>query len=319
MQQVGWRTAYAITVAVGTAIWWTLILSIPRVMQWFVWPGLPETALIAFLPSDIVFLILIPLVWTARQTNSLWNGHRYALHSATLLTLTLCTLTRGAWLGAILMLFISVCAELVALPLPFPKGVIEAKHRTPLHNFLKTLGQTTVMWSVFLYLLPYAIVRIEPIVGTAPLPAISPVLLWILFWTAGCTGIYCGLIFAMHGEGTPLPLDATTRFVVIGPYRYIRNPMAALGIFQGVLVAGLMRSPLVLAYALAGGVAWHLLARPWEEADLLQRFGEDYRSYRNDVHNWIPRLKPYPQVLLEKNPSRELEGGGQGETRTLTP
>jgi protein-S-isoprenylcysteine O-methyltransferase Ste14 len=314
MLHFGWRTVYAITVAIGTAVWWSLILAIPRVMDWFLWPGFPREVLIAFLPSDIVFLVLIPMVWTVKPSSELWNGHRFSTHMATLITITLCILSRGGWLGAVCMVGISVFAELVALPCPFPEGVREAKHRSRLHNAIKTLTQTSVMWVVFLLLLPYAIVQVEPLVGTSPLPYVHPILLWTLFWIAGSTGIYCGMIFSIYGKGTPLPLDATTRFVVMGPYRYIRNPMALLGIFQGLVVAFVFRSPLVLAYAFAGGIAWHCLARPWEEADLLRRFGEDYRQYKVAVNNWIPRLKPYPKVFLTKP-----ECGGQGETRTLTP
>lgn len=301
--QFGWRTVYAITVAIGTACWWALILTAPKVFGWFLWPRLPDAALIAFLPSDIAFLILLPLVYTVNPSPALWNAHRFATHAATMTTLTLCVLSRGAWLGGGLMLGVSLLAELVSLPIGFPDGVTEAKPHTRLHNVIKTLAQITVMWLVFLALLPYAISRVEPFVGIASLPAVNHILLWALFCAAGTTGIYCGMVFALHGEGTPLPLDATTRFVVIGPYRFIRNPMAVLGIFQGIMVAFMMRSSLALAYCFAGAIAWQTLARPWEESDLLRRFGEEYRRYRESVHNWIPRLRAYPQICLEKDQS----------------
>jgi len=49
----------------------------------------------------------------------------------------------------------------------------------------------------------------------------------------------------------------------------------------------------VIAYALAGAVVWHLGARPPEERDLIQRFGEPYRHYRDTVPLWWPRRRPY--------------------------
>ena len=55
----------------------------------------------------------------------------------------------------------------------------------------------------------------------------------------------------------------------------------------------ILGSPLVLAYALAGAVFWHLVLRRWEEADLERRFGEPYRRYRSQVRCWLPRRTPY--------------------------
>lgn len=252
------------------------------------------------MPADIAFLVVVPLAWSARHIPSLWSIHRYATHYATLTTITLCVITGGAWLGAVMMVLASLGAELVASPCEFPTRPVEARASTKLHNTLKTLLQIVVMWSVFLALIPTAIDLASHRMGIPDLPGPSPVIPWILFWLAGSTGIYCGFLFSMHGEGTPLPLDTTTRFVVMGPYRVIRNPMAVLGIFQGVMVGVILRSWPVVGYALAGAVAWHLLARPWEEADLVDRFGSDYERYRNAVHNWIPTLRPYARVLLNK-------------------
>ena len=49
----------------------------------------------------------------------------------------------------------------------------------------------------------------------------------------------------------------------------------------------------VRAYVVAGGVLWHALVRPAEEADLERRFGEPYRAYRRHVRCWIPRATPW--------------------------
>ncbi len=53
-------------------------------------------------------------------------------------------------------------------------------------------------------------------------------------------------------------------------------------------------SSAVLLYVIAGGVVWNFLVRPWEEADLERRFGDEYRAYRAQVRCWIPRRIPYP-------------------------
>ncbi|MFK7789074.1 MAG: isoprenylcysteine carboxylmethyltransferase family protein, partial [Phycisphaeraceae bacterium] len=79
--------------------------------------------------------------------------------------------------------------------------------------------------------------------------------------------------------------------VVSGPYRYVRNPMALAGIVQGLAVGLMMGSWLVLAYAMSGGVIWHVMVRPIEEADLLKRFGDPYKQYKASLRCWWPKLR----------------------------
>lgn len=170
-------------------------------------------------------------------------------------------------------------------------------------NLAKTAVQIVVFWSFFLYLVPTVIVAVERNVG---FPRFQPLPLagWLLFTAMGAIGLYSGTIFAVRGGGTPLPLDTTTQFIVLGPYRYIRNPMAVAGTVQGVAVGLILGSLLVIAYSVAGMILWHVFARPWEEEDLAERFGEPYEEYRRRVRCWIPRLKPYPAVHGQsENPS----------------
>jgi protein-S-isoprenylcysteine O-methyltransferase Ste14 len=164
-------------------------------------------------------------------------------------------------------------------------------------NLTKTLIQTATLWGLALWLAPLVLASLERSLYDWQLPAVSTWPVWTAFALLGGTGIYCGVLFVVHGRGTPLPLDSTTRFLVLGPYRWIRNPMAVFGIGQGLCVGLALRSPMVVVYSLTGGVLWHLVARPWEERDLEARFGEEYRAYRARVRNWVPRLKPYPKVL----------------------
>jgi protein-S-isoprenylcysteine O-methyltransferase Ste14 len=67
--------------------------------------------------------------------------------------------------------------------------------------------------------------------------------------------------------------------------------LGGLGVAAGV---GLARgSAVTLLYAVAGGVLWHLVARPMEERDLAARFGPPYERYRAAVRCWWPG-RPYP-------------------------
>lgn len=90
------------------------------------------------------------------------------------------------------------------------------------------------------------------------------------------------------GAGTPLPSAMANRLVIAGPYRWIRNPMAVAGIVQGAAVGFVLQSWLVVNYAVLGSLVWNYAVRPLEEADLAERFGEEFQQYREKVKCWIP-------------------------------
>ncbi|MGL6075492.1 MAG: methyltransferase family protein [Fimbriiglobus sp.] len=158
---------------------------------------------------------------------------------------------------------------------------------------MKTLLQLAIFWTTFLVVLPWGILWLETQFGLEfwRFPGLIPTTIGIvLFCLAGSLGLTCGITMAMVGRGTPMPTDCARELVVVGPYRYVRNPMAIAGLSQGVAVGIFLGSPAVILYALAGGPVWHVLVRPWEELDLEQRFGESYRCYRASVRCWLPRF-----------------------------
>ena len=165
-------------------------------------------------------------------------------------------------------------------------------------NLAKTLAQSLTLWAIFYGLLPVVIGRLETRLGLDRYYRLGPgwrkpsLALFVVGWGVAWAS---AVVLVVAGEGTPLPLDAPRKFVVAGPYRYLRNPMAAGSILQGIAVGGWRGSPLVMLYALIGAGVWNYLARPWEEQDLEQRFGAPYARYRVAVRCWIPRRTPYPQ------------------------
>jgi len=102
-------------------------------------------------------------------------------------------------------------------------------------------------------------------------------------------GLASAWCMATRGEGTPLPMDAASRLVIAGPYRWVRNPMALCGVAQEAGIAVAVGSPAVAAMALAGGLLWQFVIRPPEEAFLAARFGDEYDRYRREVPLWVPR------------------------------
>ena len=100
-------------------------------------------------------------------------------------------------------------------------------------------------------------------------------------------------LFARVGEGTLAPWDPTRRLVVVGPYRYVRNPMISgvLAILVGETLA--FWSGALLAWT-AVVFAVNAIYMPLvEEPDLRLRFGADYDCYRQNVRRWVPRLRPW--------------------------
>lgn len=176
-------------------------------------------------------------------------------------------------------------------------GYIHGREAVPAsarYNLLKTWAQTVVFWGVFLFLLPWGVWELESALGFAAWRfAPWEVFGAVLFALGGALGLTSGAVMAVKGRGTPLPTDCARELVIVGPYRFIRNPMAVAGLSQGVAVGLFLGSPMVVLYALAGGPLWHFLVRPWEETDLERRFGEPYRAYRGAVKCWLPRLRGY--------------------------
>lgn len=184
-----------------------------------------------------------------------------------------------------------------------------ARPAKPLSNVGKTLSQIVVFWSFFLWVLPAAIYRVESVAGFSHFRFANG--LWqlvgiIVFCLASILGFSCGMLIAIKGDGTPLPVDCPRQLVIVGPYRYVRNPMAIAGLTQGIAVGLYLGSPTVLLYAGAGILLWNYGVRPWEEKDLVQRFGEDYEHYRAAVWCWTPHLRAYKSPVGSQTVSSDI-------------
>jgi protein-S-isoprenylcysteine O-methyltransferase Ste14 len=116
---------------------------------------------------------------------------------------------------------------------------------------------------------------------------------WAGVIIAASAGIFW--VWAVHHLGKNLTDTVITRehhtLVTIGPYRWVRHP------FYVALVVGLVGVSLAMAnwfVMLISSIAWFgfLLPRTHiEERKLVERFGEDYRSYMRRVGRFVPRPK----------------------------
>ena len=102
--------------------------------------------------------------------------------------------------------------------------------------------------------------------------------------------LWCVRDFYVLGKGTLAPWDPPKNMVVVGLYRYVRNPMyiGVLGTVVGwSMIAG---SPLMAAYAATVAIAFHLRVIFYEEPTLARMFGDEWTRYCNSVNRWWPRL-----------------------------
>lgn len=166
----------------------------------------------------------------------------------------------------------------------------EARPAGPAVNLARTFAQALLFWAFFFGLVPMLLHAAERALGVPGFASPGWRAAGIgLFLIAGAANVATAVTLALVGRGTPLPLACPRGLVVTGPYRYVRNPMALSALTQGAAVGLYLGSPLVILYAAAGAIAWQLFVRPWEEVDLEERFGDEYRRYRASVRCWVPR------------------------------
>jgi protein-S-isoprenylcysteine O-methyltransferase Ste14 len=118
----------------------------------------------------------------------------------------------------------------------------------------------------------------------------------ILIQLAGLISLALGLSlfvasvhhFVVHGRGTLAPWDPPPKLVVIGPYRYVRNPMISGVLFVLFAEALILLSRPHAAWTLIFLVI-NLVYIPLVEEPMLEgRFGEPYREYKRRVPRMLP-------------------------------
>src|SRR5712691_3522842 len=124
--------------------------------------------------------------------------------------------------------------------------------------------------------------------GANPRPVVWPAITLIL--AGALLYLACQWAFATVGRGTPGLWDSPRRFVAVGPYRWVRNPIYIAALLVLVAEAWLFLSLPLLAYAVLAGIGCHLFVVVYEEPTLQKRFGEEYDLYRRDVWRWIPHV-----------------------------
>ncbi|MBZ5719055.1 MAG: isoprenylcysteine carboxylmethyltransferase family protein [Acidobacteriia bacterium] len=108
----------------------------------------------------------------------------------------------------------------------------------------------------------------------------------------------CVWDFGWTGHGTPAPIAPPQRLVVVGFYRYVRNPMYvgfAAG-WIGLWTVFGHAEPGLIAGVAAAALGVHLFVVFYEEPTLRNKFGNDYADYCRNVRRWWPRLRAWKRT-----------------------
>ena len=100
--------------------------------------------------------------------------------------------------------------------------------------------------------------------------------------------LWCVRDFYVSGKGTLAPWDPPKGMVVVGLYRYVRNPMylAVLTILVGWAL--LYHSRTQVGYFFLLVILFHLRVVFFEEPWLRRQFPEEWKAYSTSVPRWLP-------------------------------
>ena len=98
--------------------------------------------------------------------------------------------------------------------------------------------------------------------------------------------------FGWTGRGTPVPIAPPQKLVVVGFYRYVRNPMYVGFAFGwiGLWIIFGHANPVAIMSVATVALGIHLFVLLYEEPTLRKKFGDDYVEYCRNVRRWWPRL-----------------------------
>ena len=108
--------------------------------------------------------------------------------------------------------------------------------------------------------------------------------------------VWCVTLFARIGRGTLAPWDPTKHLVIVGPYRFVRNPMISSVLIILIGESLYIGSRVVATWTIGFFILNAVYFRMVEEPGLKRRFGDEYQRYKTSVPRWIPRATPWKNV-----------------------
>lgn len=148
---------------------------------------------------------------------------------------------------------------------------------------------TLLAGGIFLFLIPTLLIRVLPetdeLLGfpSFSFGIVNLVLGGILVLIGGFYALWSIISQLTRARGTPLPMMATQKLLIDGPFKQSRNPMGfgTVSLYLGIsVVVGSLSSIIVVSIFLLLLILW---IKKVEERELEIRFGKDYVAYKNST------------------------------------
>jgi len=101
--------------------------------------------------------------------------------------------------------------------------------------------------------------------------------------------VWCVWDFYVAGKGTLAPWDPPESLVIVGLYKYTRNPMYVAVLTMLLGWALLYGSAFVSIYGISFALIFHQRVARYEEPWLSKTFGSDWQRYAAEVPRWLIR------------------------------
>src|SRR5687767_5506653 len=117
---------------------------------------------------------------------------------------------------------------------------------------------------------------------------------WIR-WLGVGMGILCtmGIYWLFSSIGTGITPTSATRqehkLVTRGPYRWVRHPLYTFGSSLFISLGMMADNWFIAALGILAFIAM-AIRTPKEEANLIEKFGDEYREYMRQTGRFFPRL-----------------------------
>ena len=148
--------------------------------------------------------------------------------------------------------------------------------------FFQVVVAFILLPGIFALFLPLVISYIDPWSHPFFLPGIIVMIIGIILL------LWCIRDFYVLGKGTLAPWKPPRDLVIVGLYRFTRNPMYT-SVLLLVLGWGIfLWSPLLILYDFILFIAFHISVVKFEEPWLHKQFGKSWEQYQKNVSRWLP-------------------------------
>jgi protein-S-isoprenylcysteine O-methyltransferase Ste14 len=276
----------------------SLLYSLPLVfvghalaIHFHCWSYGSETLKMLGFPADIWFggaLLWGPALFFVFPTTSPWLLMLLfvALNGLLLPVLPPLVTPGNGWFLGVVLVFLSA-----HLPALYLARMTAADTNLPVRAFLLAVAYGCGAFFVLPTVIMEAMGGTWSVLRDRPAWALTLAALGLaMLFTLGASAVQT---FALHGDGTPIPLDPTKRLVRTGIYAYLANPMQLSTALAWAIIGAVLGNIWVMLAAgmavcfVLGMVRWH------NRNDLAVRFPQGWPEYQANVPNWCPRWRPW--------------------------